>query len=166
VVTELMHDPDVVSDDVGEWFEVYNPGDATTFDLEGCEIRDMANVHVINRQLLVPPHAFRTLALFSTGGGFVPDYTYTSVKFNNNASDSVSIFCGGALIDRFLYTTADAATHGASFSVDPMHYRADQNDLPGNYCLSTVVYQQVQATDGGPIIRDYGTPGVTNPPCQ
>jgi hypothetical protein len=168
VVTELMHDPDLVSDDFGEWFEIYNPSDTVTYDLQSCEIRDNANVHVIARALVVPPHAFRTLGLFSVadgtmGGGFVPDYTYTSVKFNNDAADSVNIACNGALIDRFAYTAADAATSGHSFSVDPSHYDAATNDQPGSYCLSQVPYRQ--AMNGDAIIRDYGTPGATNPPC-
>jgi hypothetical protein len=168
VVTELMHDPDLVNDDYGEWFEIYNPSDTVTYDLQGCEIRDNANVHVIARALVVPPHAFRTLGLFSvadgvTGGGFVPDYTYSGVKFNNDAADSVNVACNGALIDRFAYTAADAATSGHSFSVDPSHYDAATNDQPGSYCLSQVPYRQ--ATNGDAIVRDYGTPGATNPPC-
>jgi hypothetical protein len=164
VVSELMHDTDVVSDDFGEWFEVYNPSATVTFDLLGCEIHDTANSHTINRSLLVPPHAFRTLAIFLTGGGFVPDYTYSGIKFDNDAADSVSVICGGTTIDRFAYPASAAMTSGHSFSVSPAHYDAADNDTVGNYCLAVDLYDQLQDS-GGNFVRDYGTPGAPNPAC-
>jgi len=148
----------------GEWFEVYNPDPGTTYDLDGCQIRDTANAHTIGAHLLVPPHAFRTLAIFATGGGFVPDYTYSGVKFDNNAADSVSIFCGSTLIDRFGYSAAMAAVGGHAFSVDPAHYSAVDNDVPANVCNATTIYNQ--AVSGSNVISDYGTPGAPNPSCN
>jgi hypothetical protein len=164
VVTELMHDTDVVSDDFGEWFEIYNPDASATYDLFGCQIRDSANAHTIDAHLLVPPHVFRTLAIFTTGGGFVPDYTYSGIKFDNDNADSVSIYCGLTLIDKFAYSAAQAAMGGHSFSVDPAHYNSVDNDDPANFCLATTIYNQ--ATSGSTVVSDYGTPGVTNPPCK
>jgi hypothetical protein len=165
VVTELMHDTNVVSDDFGEWFEIYNPDVGVTYDLFGCQIRDTANAHTIAAHLLVPSHAFRTLAIFATGGGFVPDYTYTGIKFDNDAADSVSIYCGGKLIDKFAYSTAQATTGGGhSFSVDPAHYNSVDNDNPANFCLGTTVYNT--AVSGSNVVTDYGTPGATNPSCH
>ena len=164
VVTELMHDTDVVSDDFGEWFEIYNPDATATYDLFGCQIRDTANAHTINAHLLAPPHAFRTLAIFASGGGFVPDYTYSGIKFDNDNADSVSIYCGPTLIDKFAYSAAQAAMGGHSFSVDPAHYNSVDNDDPANFCLATIVYNQ--AVSGNNVVSDYGTPGVTNPPCK
>jgi hypothetical protein len=164
VVTELMHDTDVVSDDFGEWFEIYNPDAIGTYDLFGCQIRDSANAHTIDAHLLVPPHVFRTLAIFTTGGGFVPDYTYSGIKFDNDNADSVSIYCGLTLIDKFAYSAAQAAMGGHSFSVDPAHYNSVDNDDPANFCLATTIYNQ--ATSGSTVVSDYGTPGATNPPCK
>jgi hypothetical protein len=164
VVTELMHDTDVVSDDLGEWFEIYNPSATATYDLFGCQIHDTANAHTINAHLLAPPHAFRTLAIFTTGGGFVPDYTYSGIKFDNDSADSVSIYCGSILIDKFAYSAAQAAMGGHSFSVDPAHYNSVDNDDPADFCLATTVYNQ--AVSANNVVSDYGTPGVTNPPCR
>jgi hypothetical protein len=164
VVTELMHDTDVVADDFGEWFEIYNPGTAVTYDLYGCQIRDTANVHTIVAHLMVPPHAFRTLAIFATGGGFVPDYTYSGIKFDNSNADLVAIYCGPTLIDQFSYTKSQAQTSGHSFSVDPAHYNAVDNDNPAYYCDGTSIYDQATAS-GGKLVTDYGSPGVSNPPC-
>jgi hypothetical protein len=165
VVTELMHDPDVVADAAGEWFEVYNPDAVTAFDLLGCDIRDNASVHTIARRLVVPPRAFRTLALFSSGGGFVPDYTYSGIMFNNNSADSVSVICGATTIDTFAYSIALAAMHGRSFSVDPAHYSAVDNDDPLNVCPGVDIYDQTVDV-GGNVIHDDGTPGAPNPPCM
>ncbi|HVZ89020.1 MAG TPA: hypothetical protein VHG72_18775, partial [Polyangia bacterium] len=164
VVTELMHDTDVVADDFGEWFEIYNPDLAVTYDLFGCQIRDTANVHTITAHLLVPSHAFRTLAIFATGGGFVPDYTYSGIKFDNDNADLVAIYCGPTLIDKFAYTKSQAQTSGHSFSVDPAHYNAVDNDNPAYYCDASTIYNQA-TTSGGKLVADYGSPGVSNPPC-
>jgi hypothetical protein len=165
VVTELMHDPVVVADDQGEWFEIYNPDAAVTYDLLGCQVQDdNGNYQVIGRSLPVPPHAFKTLAFFSgNAGGFVPDYTYAFLRFNNGTADAVNVTCSGTLIDRFAYTAADAATSGRSFSVDPAHYDAADNDTAGSYCLAADAYNQ--GTGASSTLRDYGTPGAPNPPC-
>jgi hypothetical protein len=163
VISELMHNTDVVSDDFGEWFEVYNPDPSVTYDLFGCQIRDLANIHVISKDLLVPPGAYKTLAIFATGGGFTPDYTYSGIKFDNQAADLASIWCGGTLIDSFPYSTAQAPGSGHSFSLDPAHLTAADNDNPADYCLATTVYHT--ATSGTTTISDYGTPGAANPPC-
>ena len=112
----------------------------------------------------MPPLAFRTLAIFATGGGFVPDYTYSGIKFDNDAADLVSIYCGATLIDRFSYSETLAAVSGHSFSVDPAHYNAVDNDNTAYFCQGTTVYNQ-GITSGGKVVDDYGTPGKTNPPC-
>ena len=164
VITELMHDTDVVGDDFGEWIEIYNPHPTNSYDMFGCQLRDLVNSHTIGGHLIVPPGAFRTLAISATMVGFVPDYTYTTVKFDNDAADEANIFCSGTLIDRFGYSDTLARTSGRTFGVDPDHYNAADNDNPANYCQAISVY--VMATNsGGDIIRDYGTPGAPNPQC-
>jgi hypothetical protein len=162
VVTELMHDTDVVADDFGEWFEIYNPSADIGYDLYGCQIRDTANAAAITAHLTVPPTSFRTLAIFATGGGFVPDYTYSGIKFDNSAGDLVSIYCGSTLIDKLSYSTKDAKVSGHSFSVDPAHYISAD---PKDFCDAVTIYNQ-STTAGGKVVADYGTPGKPNPPCK
>ena len=99
-----------------------------------------------------------------TGGGFVPDYTYSGIKFDNNAADECNIYCGATLIDKFAYSVSLATVSGHAFSLDPAHYNAVDNDNPADYCLATAVYNT--AMSGTTTIRDYGTPGADNPPCQ
>ncbi len=53
LITELMADPDSVSDDVGEWFEIHNPG-AHPVDREGWTITSANDSpHVIARSVVV-----------------------------------------------------------------------------------------------------------------
>ena len=40
VITELMHNTTTISDDAGEWIEVYNPSPTVTYDLFGCDVSD------------------------------------------------------------------------------------------------------------------------------
>jgi hypothetical protein len=159
VVTELMHDAVVVNnDDFGEWFELYNPDPEVTYDLFGCTLRDRANPHVILTHFLMPPRTFKTFAI-SANPGFTPDYIYTGIKFDNQASDQINIICGSTVIDTYSYPDSWASIGGRSFAVDPAHYNAAENDLMANYCIAMTSYN----TNGS--ATDYGSPGVTNPAC-
>jgi hypothetical protein len=171
VITELMHDSTVVSDDSGEWFEVYNPSTTVTYDLLGCEVRDLTPGTIININLVLPPQTFRTLAVSPTPG-FTPDFVYTPpgnppmpvVKFDNQAGDQAEIRCGNVTIDVFGYPTSVAGISGRSFSVDPDHYNAADNDIMANWCTApNVTAADAYNTNGA--VSDYGTPGRANPQC-
>jgi hypothetical protein len=173
VITELMHNSTTISDDLGEWFEVYNPSATITFDLLGCQVTDISppgvSAPVIDKNLVLAPGAFKTLAV-SVSPGFTPNFVYTPpgmeanppVKFDNSGGDGAQIYCGGVLIDAFLYPTSVAATAGHTFSLDPAHYNAVDNDSMANWCLArdTMAGDAYETT--GP---NYGTPGRTNTPC-
>ena len=57
----------------------------------------------ITTQVLVPPGAFKALAISSTPG-FTPAYVYGSVRFDNDAAEQVNLICNGTLIDKFPYS--------------------------------------------------------------
>jgi hypothetical protein len=165
VVTELQHNSDAVSDDnLGEWFEVYNPDPIVTSDLFGCMAADMTGTGVaIDMHLRIAPHGFVTLAVSTTPGGFTPDFVYgPSVKFDNSGPDAARILCGGVEIDSYGYSLAMSAGSGHTFQVDPRHYSAIDNDVPANNCLGTAVYN----TNTGTGAKDYGTPGAENTTCS
>jgi hypothetical protein len=173
VITELMHNSAGLDDNLGEWFEVYNPSTTITFDLLGCQISDGGAPGpaspFIDKNLVLAPMSFKTLAV-SASPGFTPNFVYTPpgmeanppIKFNNQAGDGAQIFCGGVMIDAFLYPTSLAAGAGHSFSVDPAHYNAVDNDSMANWCVArdTMAGDAYEAT--GP---NYGTPGRANTPC-
>jgi len=174
VITELMHNSTTISDDLGEWFEVYNPSTTITFDLLGCQVTDSSapgpTAPVIDKNLVLAPGTFKTLAVSATPG-FTPNFVYTPpgmeaappVKFDNSGGDGAQIFCGGVMIDAFLYPTSLAGAQGQSFSVDPAHYNAIDNDSTANWCLARNTMPGDAYETTGP---NYGTPGRANTPCQ
>jgi hypothetical protein len=171
VITELMHDSTVVSDDSGEWFEVYNPSTTVTYDLLGCEVRDLTPGTIINTNLVLPPQSFKTLAVSPTPG-FTPDFVYTPpgnppmpvVKFDNQAGDQAEIRCANVTIDVFSYPTSVAGISGRSFSVDPDHYNAADNDIMANWCAANNA-TPADAYNTNGAVSDYGTPGRANSQC-
>lgn len=168
VITELMHNAASISDDLGEWFEIYNPSPTVTYDLFGCEARD-ANPpgKIIDTHLLLPPMTFKVMAV-SASPGFAPDYVYTTlpanpeVKFDNQGADQAQLFCSGVLIDVFAYPLAVAAGDGRAFNLDPDHYNAVDNDSMANWCLSR---NSMPGDAYEPIGPNYGTPGRANTQC-
>ncbi|MFO0746922.1 MAG: lamin tail domain-containing protein [Myxococcota bacterium] len=152
-VTEVMADPKVLDDTQGEWFELYNPHADVTWDLAGCRIESSATEsYLIDASLVVPPGG-RVVLARSANPGFVPDRVYSSIKLAN-ASDVLSLVCGGVHIDDFAWTVA--APTGKSISVDPSYEDADLNDDPDAWCPAPVT-----AAEG----KDAATPGLANPPC-
>ena len=73
-----------------------------------CQVDDIcpggygSNPVTITAQVLVPPGAYRALAI-SSSPGFIPAYVYGSVKFDNDAAEQANLICNGILIDMFPY---------------------------------------------------------------
>jgi hypothetical protein len=167
LVSEVLYDAVLVADDFGEWIEIYNPSPEVTYDLRGCAIVDIKNhAATITSSVLLPPGSYRTFARSAPGGlptndpGFVPDYVYPSVKFDNDAPEAVIVRCGEVIVDRFMYDPRIGLS-GHALGVDPAHLRPGDNNLPGSYCPAMIPYHIAadQST------ADYGTPGKINPPC-
>jgi hypothetical protein len=156
LISELLNDSSVLSDDFGEWFEVFNPSLDTNFDLNGCTLADSNNSAVITRSVVLMPGSFHTFALSMMA--FNPDFVYAGVKLDNQLPDSITLACGNTMIDKFVYDPRMGVS-GHSFSVDPTHLHAGENNVTGNFCVSNVPFHTV----GG--ISDFGTPNQPNPPC-
>lgn len=175
VITEIMADTNDVPDESGEWFELYNPSATDTYDLIGCVAQDTNNSNVIASHVIVAPLSYVTLARFATAvSGFVPTYDYHTtlrtdgsgmldatkdVKFSNNG-DSVHLVCGLVPIDAVDFHSwlgsNGMVPNGRSYSLDPSHYSSTDNDIEGNWCVGSHVYNST----------DRGTPGSPNPPCS
>jgi len=163
IISELMPNPAVVSDAVGEWFEIFNRGTATV-DLDGWTIRDDdTDLHLISAPagLLISPHQFLVLArdgTFSTNGGVAADYVYSgNVILANSVDEVVLIDPLGQEQARIIYSSA-TWPYLAGFS-------AQLNDLlapnPGD--------PTVWVTSASPYgAGDFGSPGgpgsATMPP--
>ena len=162
-----MHNTAGIGNEFGEWFEVYNPSATVTYDLRTCQVDDISTGGsapvTISTQVLVPPGAFRALAI-SSSPGFVPAYVYGSVRFDNDAAEQVNLTCNGTLIDRFPYADFDATDPlgtGKTFQVDPdfLHRRRQRR------AHELVLRVDGVPHDGSHAINEYGTPGMPNVQC-
>ena len=79
IITEIMANPDDVSDSMGEYFEVYNKG-LTPINLNGWNISDLgSNYFVISEDLWVMVAEYVVLGISSDLGAFINvDYVYSN----------------------------------------------------------------------------------------
>ena len=156
VITEIIQNPDAVSDANGEWFEVFNPT-ASAININGWTIKDNdSDSHVINNggPLPVPAGGFLVLARnanAATNGGVTVDYQYSGIFLGNGADELVLVDNFSNEIDRVEWdggTTFPDPT-GASMSLIAA---ALDNNAGGNWCEATTPFG-----DG-----DLGTPGALN----
>ncbi len=160
-ITEVMQNPNAVSDGDGEWFEVYNSTGAAV-DLNGWTISDNdADSHVIGASVVVPAGGYAVLGNnddTATNGGVTVDYVFSSVAIANGADELILTDDGGVESDRIEYDggTVWPDPTGASMSLDPGSLNATANDDGANWC------EAVDAFGAG----DLGTPGTINPSCD
>jgi hypothetical protein len=163
IVTEVMKDPDSVSDSSGEWFEVFNP---TTIDIAICSDWTFADEDVDSfampseTTVLVPAGGYAVFARetdTSSNGGLTADHGYATGMQLANGADELILLHGGTEIDHIAYDDGDSWPDptGASISLDPSALDGTDNDAGENWCTGTSVYG-----DG-----DRGTPGTTNDGC-
>jgi len=160
VISEIMRDPSAQGENVGEYFEIYNPT-ATPFTLLGCIISDDGiDSHEIAEAVVIEPGAFATLAV-SAAAFPNPDYVYNLPSltfFLGNSEDEVIITCNGTVIDEVVYGNSFPNVPGASMNLDPGALDAGANDSGINWCHTPL---GDDILDGG----DVGTPGASNGTC-
>lgn len=160
VITEIMKDPDAVSDFNGEWFELYNAGNSPV-DIEGCVIKDNdSDSHEIDQgsPLIIVPGDFLILGRngdSGANGSVTVDYEYSGFILANGA-DEVILECSAVEIDRVEYD--DGVTFpdlvGASMQlIDP----GFDNNIGANWCEA----ENAWSGSSG----DAGSPGAAND-CQ
>jgi len=154
VITELQPDPDLVTDEAGEWFELLNLS-AVAVELSGCELADQGtDSHTIAASVVIAPGGYAVLGRnASANGGVTLDYAYGGDISLGNSGDELALRCGGVLVDEVVYTGSWPFGTGASMQLDPAVGAA--NDSQSAWCESTSPYG-----DG-----DLGTPGSANAPC-
>ncbi|MEM7676540.1 MAG: lamin tail domain-containing protein, partial [Myxococcota bacterium] len=154
VITEIMQNPALLNDTVGEYIEVYNTS-TVTVDLNGCVLADAENdSHTITMPVTIAPGGYATLAR-SANPGFVPSYVFSDFLLGNGA-DEVVLRCGDELIDSVEYDGGPMFPDptGASMNLNPDLLTAEDNDLGANWCESTSVFN-----------GDRGTPNAANDSC-
>lgn len=154
VITELMIDPKTLTDNEGEWIELYNTTQEA-LELRGCELDDGSkSPHAISQMLHVAATGYITLAR-QASPGFMPSAVMPLSL--TNSQDAVAIRCNGVEIDRVHYDARAGSplSSGASLALDPGELSAAGNDPLDAWCAATESY--------GP---ELGSPGRANPPCH
>lgn len=131
VVSEVMADPHAVPDEVGEWIELYNAGDAPA-ELRGWRLDSRSDRgHTIAQRLTVPPGAAVVLARSadaSANGGVRADYAYGGdVTLANGADWLVLRDASGATVDSVAWSASPR--RGASWVLRDL--AGDRADVGG-----------------------------------
>ena len=166
VISELHYNPwggGKVADAVGEWFEVYNPGDQPV-NLSGVTIRDDGGdiYNVLGGKTTVAPKGYFVFAASAdkaVNGGVDVDHVYgNSLTLNNKAKDSLTLERAGVVIDSVTYEPGIdwPFLNGVSMSLRSDRMTAKDNDDPTGWCGSTS-----KMASG-----DKGTPGTSNDACD
>ncbi len=156
IITEIMQNPDVMTDANGEWFEVYNTT-GSPIDLFGCTISDDGtDSHEIGSSVVVPANGYAVLARNANSeanGGVTADYDYEDFTLRNG-DDEVVLSCCGVEIDRVNYDGGPNFPDptGASMSLNPAKFSETENNFGFNWCEATTPYG----------FGDLGTPGAAN----
>lgn len=164
VITEIMANPSV-SDNLEEWFEVYNYG-TEPLNLNGFEISDLgANDHVISGDLIIESQSYLVLgkSMDTTMNGGIPvDYAYGSAFALSNNDDEIIIKdVDGHIVQSVLYDKSIGydITEGKSLELIKTVTSvldAQLNQTASNWQLSTC------ELEGG----DFGTPGKGFNVCE
>ncbi|MCK4678885.1 MAG: lamin tail domain-containing protein [Bacteroidales bacterium] len=154
VINEIMPDPVMVEDEMGEWFEIYNHT-TKTIDMDGWTIRGLdEEEQMISQSILIDPGDFLVFGNNSdtqTNGGVQVDWQYSNIILDNSEDKLLIISPSGTKIDSVSYETGSSFPYlqGASMALLNPNM---ENNLGLNWVSWTTPYG-----DG-----DFGTPGTPN----
>lgn len=167
VINEIMIDPDAVSDESGEWVELWNLSDdwvdAEGYRLADDGVDDYTFEETSSGSLVVGPGAYLVICADpsrSDNGGVACDgeFFYQTwgggFALSNTDDEVVLVTPSGSEVDRFEYASGFSMS-GSSLGVDPWDATVRDNDDPDNWCD-----QWDRMSDG-----DWGTPGYENDYC-
>ncbi|WP_159949199.1 lamin tail domain-containing protein [Polaribacter septentrionalilitoris] len=162
IITEIMQNPNKVSDNNGEYFEVYNTT-SEPINLLGWVLKTSSGtgnpvVRTITTSVEVPANGYFVLGEnsdISTNGGVNVDYQYDSGLFLGNGDATVTIECSASIFDSVSYDngTTFPDPNGKSMELATNKYSASDNDNGANWAEATS-----EIVSGG----DLGTPGKAN----
>jgi hypothetical protein len=155
VVNEIMSNPSDVNDNVGEYLELFNTGNADV-DLQGWELRDNGGeVHQIGQELVVVANGFTLLCINSdanVNGDLACNYQFENFVLGNGDDEVVLIDQGGVEHDRVEYGEGRGFLNQEGVSLELIDAASD-NNLAASWRLAQT------SLDRG---DDLGTPGVAN----
>lgn len=166
IFTELHIDPAAVSDDNGEFMEIYNTTDKEIV-LDGMIIERNGAKHTITPASPLKVAAKGLVVLgkstdTATNGGAKVDYSYGKDIALGNSGSELRIWAGTVEVDYLKYGGSGSGgwpkfKNGASIQLSAGKLTATDNDDGANWCESTT-----EMVSGG----DKGSPGKANAACQ
>lgn len=157
LITEIMYDPDALSDNLGEWVELYNASNKM-INLNGLKFTDNGSNFTINQDHILNPGSYYTIAK-NEAALLNPDFVTNTLALNNTGELlklSTPTGLEIAVVDYTLILQQMSNPAGASLNLSRNKFNADDAQLPQNWCSSTEVYST----------GDKGTPGRENKMCQ
>ena len=158
IITEIMANPEAVSDSNGEWVEIFNSSDHAVL-INGLIIKDEgSNKHTItsSADLIIQPGGYWVLVKnkdTTANGGVQGNYQYSNFTLANTADQVILCLSDETIIDAVAYETGWPLNAGASMELHPDFVQATANDLPGNWFPARIAYGA----------GDKGSPGQPNP---
>lgn len=166
IFTEMMINPNVVKDEIGEWIELYNRSGGT-IDLAGYYFTDRDFDNEPLRSFIMPPKTYIVLCAdptYSRNGGVECDLQFTraasgNLALGNNGDELELRGPDDQKIAEIRYEKNDY-TRGVAIGLDPAFHEQDLSlrefaDM-GKWCDQTTI-----VTGRG----EPGTPGFVNDPC-
>lgn len=167
LITELLANPQAVSDADGEWLELYN-NTADAIDIYGWVLSDNDRQHQINQSLMLAANSYLVLSRSDNNvNGLAPlhasDYVYDTLQLTNGGGSASLHNAAGDLIWTLAYDQTQVAA-GASWSLDGeiLQQRspaelAQAAKQSTHWCFSN---RFITGSSG-----DKGTPGLVNNDC-
>ncbi len=167
VINEVLQNPAAVSDNAGEWFEIWVNDELTgSIDLEGLVVYDDgSDSFTVGESLIVSPGdyvVFGKNADSTVNGGVTLDYEYGQSMVLGNGADALHLKAGSKVIDEVAYDGGLDGQDpypdpsGASMILDANFQNDFENDYGSNWCVSSSTFGS----------GDYGTPGAANDSCD
>ena len=165
VITEFLCNPELVDDEVGEWFELTNTS-GRDVDLINWTLTDENGSDGIDESLVIAPGATLLFAVSgnANANGGLPQvdwvFDYDAVNLTNDG-DQLGLWMGTIEIENLTYDPWDwPIEEGRSSYLDDAYHDGSLNDSPYPWCVTPADPQYDSGTEGG----GYGTPGEANPP--
>ena len=163
IVTEFMKDPVLVTDQFGEYIELWNTG-PVDLDISGWILSDMGSDSLVldngGAPMIVPTRGHLVIArevapVFN--GGIVGALEYVGMTLSNAADEIVLSRPDGTVVDEVVYLDGPDWPEAPGLSIELRQNRLGTrwNDLVEHWCLADTFYG----------LGDSGSPGEFNGFC-
>ncbi|NUN14542.1 MAG: lamin tail domain-containing protein, partial [Myxococcales bacterium] len=172
VITEIMVNPNAVSDTLGEWIELFNPT-TVKLNIQGWRLVDLGGqTHVIDNSgpLYIKPGGYLVLGRSldkANNGGVLVNYVYAGFELADGADQVILRNAQNVEVDRVEYTAGPfPIVAGASIALKD---NASNNNLNTSWATSTALFLTGgdKGTPGGPNVDIYLAPAcIPGTPLQ